>query len=167
MAYEITRRQTTFWDLQRHDGRVERVHFLGKEESGFVDDYCLSFSIVEEHPLLIDYRWKWTAIYLAGPVADFQQVLRRLEETVAGEVGTWRAASQYFNSVGAERILREGYGELLGAPTPVAELCQRVLREAGARFSTLPRRGVRWPRQAFIAGANYVVARSFRVEIVT
>jgi hypothetical protein len=37
VVYEIIRRQTTFWDLRCDDGRIERIHFLGKEEWRFVD----------------------------------------------------------------------------------------------------------------------------------
>jgi hypothetical protein len=165
-AYEIVRRQTTFWDL-RQDGRVVRIHFAGKEEFGFVEPCVPSFSVVEKHALLIDYKYAWESIYLAGAVATFDQVLRHLVQAIEARVEGWRSATHYLNAFGAQRILRDGYGQLIDAPLPVAETCRAVLRGAEARFTSLPGQPCRWPRQAFIAGRNYVVAKSFRIEDVT
>ena len=167
MGYEITRRQTTFWDLRCDDGRIERVHFLGKEEFAFLDPIASSYAIVEEHALLIDYQFAWEAIYVASPVSAPDQVLRALTLAIDARLDGWRPASCYLNEFGAERVLRDGYGQLLAAPTPIAETCRAALNAAGARFSTLPGRPSRWPRQALIAGVNSVVAKSFRVEVVT
>lgn len=166
MAYEIIRRQTTFWDL-RGDGGIVRIHFAGKEEFGFVEPCVPAFSIVEDHSLLIDYEYAWESIYLAGTVATFDQVFSHLVQVIETRVEGWRLATHYFNSSGAERILRGGYGLLVDAPLPVAETCRTVLRNAEARFTSLPSRSSRWPRQAFMAGRNYVVAKSFRIEDVT
>jgi len=165
-AYEIVRRQTTFWDL-RQDGKVVRIHFAGKEEFGFVEPCAPSFSVVEEHALLIDYQYAWESIYLAGAVATFDQVLGHLVQAIEARVEGWRSATHYFNTFGARRILRDGYGQLVHAPPPIAETCQALLRGAEAQFTSLPSGPSRWPRQAFIAGRNFVVAKSFRIEDVT
>ena len=167
MGYEITRRQTTYWDLRCDDGRIERIHFLGKEESAFLDPIASSYAIVEEHAVLIDYQFSWEAIYVASPVSAPDQALRALTLAIEAGVDGWRPASGYLNEFGAERILRDGYGQLLAAPIPIAETSRAALTAAGARFTTLRDRPSRWPRQALIAGVNYVVAKSFRVEGVT
>jgi hypothetical protein len=166
VGYEITCRQTTFWEL-RHVGGLDRIHFLGKEEFAFVEPSATSYSIVDEHAVLIDYQFAWESIYIAGTVDAPEQVLRQITAAVHSQVDGWRSASRYLNSFGAERILRHGYGQLLVAPIPIAEATRAVLRTTGARFSSLPASPSRWPRQAFIAGSNYVVARSFRVELAT
>jgi hypothetical protein len=166
VAYEIIRRQTTFWDL-RGDGGVVRIHFAGKEEYGFVETCVPAFSIVEEHSLLIDYEYAWESIYLAGAVATFDQVFSHLVQAIEERVEGWRSATHYFNKFGAQRILRGGYGLLVDAPLPVAETCRTVLRNEEARFTSLPSSPSRWPRKAFIAGRNYVVANSFRIEEIT
>lgn len=166
MYYEITRRQTTFWDL-RHDGRLERIHFLGKEEFAFVEPGATSLSIVEEHAVLIDYKFAWESIYIAGPVAAPDQFIGHLMQAIEAQVEGWRSAAGYFNTFGAERILRKGYGQLCAAPIPIAETCCAILNATGVRFTSLPERPSRWPRQALIVGMNYVVAKSFRVELVT
>lgn len=166
MKYEIARRQTTFWDL-RQNGGIVRIHFVGKEEFRFVEPCVSSFSIVDEHAVLINYQFAWESIYLAGPVAAFDEVLGHLTKAIEARVEGWRPATVYLNPFGAERILREGYGQLVAAPSPVAETCRTVLNGAEARFSSLPGRPSRWPRQALIAGPNYVVAKSFRVEVIT
>lgn len=165
MNCEIVRRQTTFWDVRRQDGTVERIHFLGKEEFGFADAHVPSFSIVEEHHVLIDYQFDWHGVYLAGPVANFEDVRDQLELSIEKTLGGWRSATRYFNEYGAERILRSGHGKLLDAPRPLVEVCSEVLDTAGVRFNCLPGRPARWPRRALIAGPNFVVAKSFRVEV--
>jgi hypothetical protein len=165
VGHEITRRQATFRDL-RHDGRLERIHFLGKEEFAFVEPSALSFSIVEQHPLLIDYEFAWETIYIAGPADAPDHVLRTLTEAIEARADGWRSATSYLNPVGDERILRDGYGNVLAAPISIAEVSRDVLDAAGVPFTSLPGRPPRWPRQALIAGVNHVVAKSFRVEVV-
>lgn len=167
MGYEITRRQTTFWDLRRDDGRLERIHFLGKEEFAFVEPRASSYAIVKEHAVLIDYQFSWETIYLAGPVSSPDHALRALTLAMEARADGWRPATRYLNEFGAERILRNGDGQLLEAPIPIAEASRAALNAAGARFTTLRGHPTRWPRQALIAGVNYVVAQSFRVEVVT
>ncbi|MFC1600922.1 hypothetical protein ACFL34_01060 [Candidatus Sumerlaeota bacterium] len=159
MGCEIRRRQTTYWEVLRDDGRLERIHFLGKEEFSFAEPGAPSVSIVEEHAVLDDYLFSWESIYLASPADTPEQCLGDLTQAIEGRVAGWRSATDYFNAFGAERILRKGYGQLLSAPMPIAEISRAVLAAAGVRFSSLPGRPSRWPRQAFIAGLNYVVAQ--------
>jgi len=162
----ITRRQTTFWEL-RHEGGLDRIHFLGKEEFAFVEPSAACYSIVENHAVLIDYEFAWESIYIARPVDAPREALEEVMAAIHDRVDGWRSAASYLNAFGAERILRDGYGQLLAAPIPIAEVSRAVLRGAGVRFTSLPARPARWPRQALIAGLNHVVARSFRVEPVT
>jgi hypothetical protein len=164
VVYEIIRRQTTFWDLRCDDGRIERIHFLGKEEWRFVDARCAAFVILDEHPLLIDYRWEWARVYLAGQALCCKRVVRRLERDIEARVGPWRSPSDYLNSFGAERLLRAGEGMLLSGPLPIVEVCESVLRRSRVAFTRLPGPAARWPRQALVAGGNFVVAGAFRVE---
>jgi hypothetical protein len=166
VGYEITRRQTTFWDL-RHEGGLDRIHFLGKEEFAFVEPRAPSYLIVDEHPVLVDYQFAWESIYLAGADDAPEPTLRQIHASIQGQVDGWRPAARYLNPFGAERILRDGYGQLLSAPVPIAEVSRAALRAAGVRFTSLPARPACWPRQALIVGLNYVVAQSFRVEPLT
>jgi hypothetical protein len=116
--------------------------------------------------LLIDYKFAWESIYLAAPISSYEQVALNLQRTIKAQLDNWRSIDLYFNEFGADRILREGYGQLLNAPLPIAERCRAVLLAAGGAFSSLQGRSVRWPRRALIAGSNYVVAQSFRVEVL-
>jgi hypothetical protein len=141
--------------------------FHGKEEFKFVEPAAGSFAILDEHPLLIDYQFVWESIYIAAPVTAFDNVLSRLIQAIQLRVDGWRLGSDYLNRFGAERILREGFGQVLAAPYPVAETCRAVLRDAHARFSSLPTQPARWPRQVLVVGRNYVVAQSFRLEELT
>lgn len=165
MENQVLRRQTTFWDLRRGARRV-RVHFIGKEEFKFVEPTPDGFAILDEHPLLIDYHFGWEGVYIDAPVPAVANVFDRLISAIASRTEGWRLGTDYLNSVG-ERILREGYGQLLDAPSPVAETCRAVLRDSNVRFSSLPTRSARGPREALVVGPNYVVAQSFRLEELT
>ena len=167
MGFEIIRRQTTFWEFSSHEGKVERIHFHGKEEFAFSNDEVPSFTILEVHPLLIDYKFSWEYVYLTTPTALFEQVALTLQEAIEETLGGWRSAQNYFNQVGSASILREGFGQLLCAPLPVAEICREVLHNARLGFTSLAGQPARWPRQALIAGRNYVVAKSFSIEVLS
>jgi hypothetical protein len=166
VGYQVTRRQTTFWEL-RHDGGLDRIHFHGKEEFAFVGASAASYSIIEKHAVLIDYAFAWENIYIARPVAAPEQILMEITAAIDCRVEGWRSAARYLNAFGAERVLRDGFGQLLAAPIPIADVSKSVLGAASAQFTSLPGGPSRWPRQALIAGPNFVVARSFRVEHVT
>lgn len=164
MNYTIKRRQTTYWDLAGSDGLVERVHFIGKEEFRFVESSCEAFSIVDEHPLLLDYAHAWQELYVASASESPLRLVTALERAIDQALSSWRPSADYVNPIGPERILRGGYGKLLAAPMPVANACSTVLRDAGVRFSSLAGRPARWPRRVLLAGPSFVVAHAFRVE---
>jgi hypothetical protein len=163
MAYEIILRQSTYCDLKQ-DNIIERVHFKKKEEFVFVSKFAESFCIVDNHPVLLDYQFDWREIYIVRPVSDVEQVVDILEQAIDAKTEGWRTASRYYNKAGIKRILRDGYGKLLGAPIPIVEDCCKILSKAGAEFSHLDSLPSRCPRQALILGKNFVVAESFRVE---
>lgn len=167
MTYAITRRQTTYWDLLQ-GATVTRVHFVGKEEFSFVHPIVSSFAVVQDHPVLIDYQFAWESIFLASACAAPQRVLNRLAEAIAPLLQGWRGSTAYLNSLyDPVALLRCGSGLLLAAPTPVASAVRDVLAAEGLQFTHLPARGLRWPREALIAGKNFVVAHGFRIEEVS
>jgi hypothetical protein len=165
MSYRITLRQTTYWDFKR-GGRIERVHFRGKEEYRSAGGEVESYSVQDEHPVLLDYRWAWRKVVIARPVAAWGEVLTDISMAIEQIVGPWRAAAHYLNHAFAEAIIRDGYGALLSAPIPVAHACCGVLDKHCARYTVLPGNPARWPRRVLVAGSNYVVAASFRIESI-
>ena len=166
MPYEIIRRQSTFWDLRRDDQAVERVHFVGKEEFGFSEGMVPSFEILEAHPLLMEYQSPWAMVYAAQRVSASARVTRELEDAIEEELAPWRSPSRYLNPVGVEQLLSTGHGQILDAPAPIADVCVAVLDAARVPFKRLVGRPARSSPKAFIAGVNYVVAKSFSVERV-
>lgn len=142
-----------------------RIHFDGKEDFRFVQAIVQSFTVVQDHPVLIDYQFAWESIFLASVCTKPQEVLNRLTEEITAALQDWHDASRYLNSPDdALGLLRGGYGLLLSAPMPISSIVCDVLTEAGLRFTHLPARGPRWPREALVADGNFVVARSFRIE---
>ena len=167
MGYEIIRRQTTYWDFSKYEGMVERIHFHGKEEFAFFNGGVPSFTILEDHPLLIDYKFGWEYIYITTPTVSVKQVTLTLQRAIEETLRGWRSAQNYFNQFASDRILREGYGQLIHAPLPIAERCREVLRDARQGFSSLEGRPPRGTRRALVAGRNYVVAKAFSIEVLT
>ncbi|MBX7245593.1 MAG: hypothetical protein K1X53_08835 [Candidatus Sumerlaeaceae bacterium] len=163
MTCEIARRQTTYWDL-RDDRGITRIHFVGKLEVGFTDPQALSWSIEQDHPVLLDYQFPWDGIYPASPASDVGQVFDDLTHAIEAKLDGWRRAKHYMNPSRARRVLREGCGLLVTGPPLVVEACREVLTSNGIRSSCVPSKDRRWPAQALIVGQNFVVAKSFRVE---
>ena len=164
MSYSITQRQTTYWDLSEGSSAT-RIHFDGKEEFRFVQTIVQSYTVVQDHPVLIDYQFAWESVFLASVCTEPQEVLNRLTQEITAVLQHWRSASRYLNSPRhALELLRGGYGLLLEAPIPISSKVCDVLSAAGLRFTNLPGRDPRTPREALIADENFVVARSFRME---
>lgn len=163
MAIEIARRQTTFWEFRNGDSESVRIHFHNKEEAKFFKGFASSISIVEKHPVLLDYEHCWRDIYLAGATNEIDQIANELGNAIEIGSGGWRLPKHYFH--GDPRFsLVKGFGLLMRAPVPIAEDCVSILESHDIRFSCLAGDTARWPRQALIVGRSFVVAQSFRTE---
>jgi hypothetical protein len=147
VSCEIIRRQTTYWDFLTDKEKLERIHFHGKEEFAFAEGRVPSFTILENHPLLIDYSFGWESIYVTTPTESFEQVTLDLQQAIKEIVGDWRPVEHYLNQFGPDRIVREGYGQLILAPLPLTDRCREVLRAARQDFTSLKGQPPRWPRQ--------------------
>lgn len=163
MGYEITRRQSTFWDFTSPE-RLIRVHFMGKKEFGFVEPAAPDLRFEERHPLLADYSNAWMQIFVSSPAAEPVLLLQRICESVSAITGQWRSFAHYRKNSVALEILALGYGALGGLPITIASVIASLLAAEGVRFTVLPSHGPSGEFQALIAGRNWVVAESFRVE---
>jgi hypothetical protein len=160
----IIKRQTTFWEIATATALL-RVHFLQKHEQYFAHLEFQAMDFVIEHPVLLDYQYAWSEIYVSSPSAAAGEVIDRLAGLVAARMSPWREAGVYFNNqADGAAILQAGYGLLCRAPDPVADDLCHALSEMDVAHSRLAGRPARWPMRAFIAGQNYVVAQDFRVE---
>src|SRR5687768_2096846 len=92
----ITRRQTTFWDLNTDEGSV-RVHFFKKKEHRFVSADCDTFEIQSKHPLLLNYSERWSQISLARGSVNPMQLIEGLANAVSTALGHWRSLDEYMN----------------------------------------------------------------------
>jgi hypothetical protein len=163
MSTYISARQTTFWDFVDHDG-IARVHFARKSESNFVQPEVPSFTIVDDHPLLLDYLAAWYDVFVSAPTLNSVIVVEELTQAITSITSGWRAASSYLNEGFAYAVMEEGAGLLLRAPLPIVDAAKVILNRSSVRFSTLPRRAPRAPTRVLVAGPNWVVAEAFRVE---
>jgi len=127
MSCEIIQRQTTFWELRDDDHVVWRIAFFGKKEFFFLTATASSFSIFEQHPLLMDYHHPWSQIFLSGSATAAKDVASSLESAIANQTGPWRAPTHYLNQIGPIEVLESGSGLLLEAPTPIADACKKGL----------------------------------------
>lgn len=163
MSYEITRRQSTFWDFTSLE-LVTRVHFIAKQEFGFVESSVREFRFEEQHPLLTDYGSAWTQIFVSSPAAQPARLLARIDESIQSKSGQWRSFAGYREPRVALEVLAGGYGSLCSVPDFVASNIASLLTEEGVRFTTISSHGPRGSFRAMIAGRNWVVAELFRVE---
>ena len=163
MSYVISSRQTTFWDFT-DEHRTSRVHFLGKSEWHYSQGIIPAFSVVDEHPLLLDYAARWSNLYVSTAAHDSAAIVASIGGAASALVDGWRPASHYLNDGYAHAALDEGYGLLLQAPQPIVEAAKSVLEHHHVRYSEVPLHGPRESMRALIAGANWVIADRFRIE---
>ena len=55
-------------------------------------------------------------------------------------------------------------GLLLNAPNPLVSIVVDILHDAGVKLTVATGRQARWPRKVLIAGDNFVIATSFKLE---
>jgi len=163
MSHVITRRQSTFWEFAGPDV-LRRVHFIAKKEFAFVQPVAPELRFEDDHPLLTDYSHGWVQIFVSSPAARPKDVLAQLDESIRDHSRQWRSLAAYRAVDAALAVLRDGYGSLGGMPIPIAAAISSILTGSGVRFTTLGSHGPRGQFQALTAGANWVVAESFRVE---
>lgn len=162
---QAIRRQTTFWEIA-NDSEVLRIHFLKKVEQCFASSEFPCFEIVASHLVLRYYQYPWTSVFIGSSPLRPRSVYEELTALLAQDASPWRDAATYFNNQTGDpqTILNQGYGLLIDAPTPLAELASDVLTNWKVKWSSLPSRPSRGPLKAFVAGLNFVVAEDFRVE---
>jgi hypothetical protein len=163
VSYVISSRQTTFWDFT-DEHRTSRVHFMGKSEWHYSQGIIPAFSVVDEHPLLLDYTARWSGLYVSTAARDSAMIVASIGGAASALVNGWRPASHYLNGGYAHAVLEEGFGLLLHAPQPIVEAAKSILEHHEVRYSEVPLHGPREPMRALIAGANWVIADRFRIE---
>jgi hypothetical protein len=160
---QITQRQSTFWEFELAEG-LERVHFVEKEEFCFTQRFAESLEVSDEHPVLLNYQAAWQQIYIGGNAPDPNRIVSLITHAIEPLLLGWRSAYSYLTATDPARMLQEGFGQLLSAPTPIARITAEVLGAEGVPFTVLKGQPPRWPRRALIAGTSFVVARDFRIE---
>lgn len=163
MTYQITVRQTSFWEFTSVSART-RVHFYRKQEFWFVESRVSDFRFADSHPLLADYSCAWKDIFLSSAAGQPRVLLGRIDKSIQDASENWRSLATYREPLVALSVLADGYGSLGSTPAPVADAVAGTLRQAGVSFTELPSRGPRGEFRVMIAGRNWVVAESFRVE---
>lgn len=163
MIYRITVRQTTFWEFVGSSTRI-RVHFDAKKEFGFVEPCVADFRFADQHPLLTDYSCAWKQIFVSSAAAQPSVLLERIDTSIRDVSENWRSFATYRKPQVALSVLADGYGSLGSAPAPFVEAVTATLSQAGVCFTEIPSHGPLGEFRAMIAGQNWVVAESFRVE---
>jgi hypothetical protein len=168
---QIIRRQTTFWDLSgRYQSGHVRVHFDHKVEFRFVRSEFESIAVFAEHPVLLDHNEPEEAIYISAPAIEPERVLLDLHAEALAFFQGWRQIEHYLNpDFPPAKVLADGSGMLMRVPVPFAGVCKRVLAQAGARVDRpMPGKSTTSAARAvaLVLGQNFVVAASFRFELL-
>jgi hypothetical protein len=163
MIYQITDRQTTFWEFTGSSART-RVHFNAKKEFGFVESCVADFRFADQHPLLIDYSCAWKQIFVSSAAAQPSVLLERIDKSIRDVSENWRSLATYRKPQAALSVLADGYGSMGSAPAPFVDAMTAMLSQAGVCFTEIPSHGPPGEVRVMIAGRNWVVAESFRVE---
>ena len=161
----IGRRQTTFWELHTGDSSLVRVHFSHERETRFTNAEYDGVAIVDDHPLLEPYRERWASVFVTDakrcdPVFS-TELASRIERASDG----WRTAEEYL-SLGGSGALRGGYGLLMRAPEPIANIAADLLQACGALPSVMlghaPHEFRPGAVRALLLGRSFVPAGAFR-----
>jgi len=153
MQYEITRRQSTFWDFTGPEGST-RVHFIEKKEFGFTETSVPEIRFEDSHPLLVDYSSAWTQTFVSSPAAQPIALSERIDQSIKAMSRQWRSLATYRDMTVLLEVLASGYGAIGALPVPIASAVSALLTEEGIRFTTLPGHGPRGHYRALIAGRN-------------
>jgi hypothetical protein len=160
-------RQTTFWDLGARGGNARfRAHFARKAEFLFVSSEFASAAIVASHPVLVDHIEPSEAVFISSAADDPDRTLLELGNLATSFFEGWRALDRYLNpDYPARKMLAEGFGMLMRAPSPFASACKPILIQRGVRvdipMASVPPAG---RVQALLLGRSFVVAEGFRFE---
>lgn len=156
--------QTTYWNFVDDSGPL-RIHFQQKKEHRLTESDCRDPAVVSEHPVLLNYKESWQALYLSGAAKDSQSVLEHLAAELANLVAPWRTSDEYLNHrADPEGLLASGSGLLLRAPESITDVAHRVLSSHGISHSIIPEHTPQETMKALIAGSSFVIARDFRIE---
>ena len=163
MTAQIIKRQASYWDILDSEG-LNRIHFFEKEEFHFVSSEMAGYLIAEEHLLLMDYESVWSNLYISSSASDPERVMRELKSRWGSYLPAQRSLYDYLTETDPVRMLQEGFGLFLHAPNPLASIAAKLLQETDVNFTLKSGRPARWPKKVLLAGDNFVVATSFKVE---
>ena len=115
MTYEITQRQSTFWDFTGPE-RLTRVHFIRKQEFGFVEPAVPDVRFEESHPVLVDYVSPWTQIFVSSPASRPDALVERIDQTIKSISAQWRSLASYRDTTVLLDVLTSGSGAIGALP---------------------------------------------------
>jgi len=158
----IGQRQTTYWELESSRGSRYRVNFRDKAEFAFAGDAYQQALLLDQHPLLLDYKEPIQTIMISGRPSNPTDLVSKLDEETRTQTDGWRSLSSYENMDSAE-LLQGGHGLLLTAPEPVCAALMPLLNDAGAKPYNSPGRSVERDdnQRLLLLGGSYVIARAF------
>lgn len=158
-------RQTTYWDLQSNHLDTCRVHFRHKTEHHFSHSCYDRVVLTDAHPVLYDYVEAWEYIDVSSAVPEPRALIASLDEIIDRTSCGWRNFGHYANSgYPILKLLAEGNGQVMWAPTTIAEAVANHLEQSGIRCSRLRAREPRPGYRAMLLGRNFVIAKDFRFE---
>jgi hypothetical protein len=163
-AGRITRRQTTYWELEANDGSLFRVHFTHEREARFSAGAYERIELEREHPLLDQYRTPWASVFVTGTRGVSESIEAELARRVSRATTGWRGAGEYL-ALGGRGAVTAGFGLLMRAPEPLAAIAAEVVQGLGAEASIVPDHGTKPnPRryEALLLGRSYIIADAFR-----
>jgi hypothetical protein len=163
LMVRITKRQTTYWDLDTEHGPI-RVHFHNKKEHRFVSPAADAFEVTASHPVLLNYSEPWSQLSIVGSSADAAEVIGALASVGSTILKPWRNLAEYLNpSVTPTELIQAG-GVLLDAPDSLVSPISLALTGVGVCHTLIRSRPAAQAPKALIVGRNFVVAEDFQVE---
>lgn len=159
----IRSRQTTYWDLEGHQGRIFRVHFRTKSEVAFAGPEYPDVALLDEHPLLLDHQIARIGVTFYGRLADPDRLAVRIDEKIRRQTSGWRSLADYANMDPSD-MLRGGFGLFMSAPSAICSTVVPMLQAAGLTISPLGESRRMDRRRLLLMGRSYVVAASFAFE---
>lgn len=165
MAYRVSRRQATYWDIADQQ-RAIRIHFEGKREFSYVDGGFDRWEVLSCHSLLHEHQRDWLRLFLGrvsqknDPALVVAEMAAEIERSQQGS----RPASRYLNEFGVERILRDGGGLIMEGPDIAVDAAYDVLQRSGYKVTVHSGRRGCAAAKLLRLGNSFVIADGFRVD---
>lgn len=160
----ICQRQSTFLVFRdMSSDKIIRIDYDDKKEFHIASGEFFGISVLDEHPLLEQYEYTDTLIYISSLVQEPEKIEKDLAIGISQVYGDWRKFDDYANNeCSMGELLKGGYGLLYKGPPSGAESVMEILRRYNINYSVPQTSSLSGHKyKVLFLGNNYIIAKEF------